>query len=243
MTLKIIGTSHISRESISDVGRAFSDGNIDILALELDDGRLRAILDRDKPGGKSSAFSFRDIKNFGVKTYLFARFIGWVEGYLGSKVGVSPGSEMLQAFRLAQKNNVRVALVDQDVRVTLKKLGSLSWRECLNFFVDLFKGVLAGLGIISRESVQGFEFLHNLARVPSDDFIEKILLQTKLRYPTIYRVLVSERNKFIARRIASLQHQNPGARILAVLGAGHKMDVEQLYNKYMNMEFIKNERV
>ncbi|MBI4139679.1 TraB/GumN family protein [Candidatus Woesearchaeota archaeon] len=239
MTLNIIGTSHIAKESILDVRNAFDGGSIDILALELDDGRLRAILDRDKLGSKHLSFSFRDVRNLGVKTYLFARFISWAETYLGRKVGISPGSEMLQAFKLAKKNNVSVALVDQDVRITLKKLRGLSWKEYWNFFVDLFKGVLAGFGFISRKSIPGFEVLHNLEKVPSDDCIEKILLQTKFRYPTIYRVLVSERNRFIARRIASLQHQNPGAKILAVIGAGHKKEVEHLYNKYMNMDYIK----
>ena len=59
---------------------------------------------------------------------------------LGKMVGVAPGSEMKKAVRLAKKNKIKLALIDQDIEITLKRFSkSLTWCEKWNFSVDVIK--------------------------------------------------------------------------------------------------------
>ena len=123
MTLKIIGTSHIAKESIQAVEKAFEE-QVDIVALELDDERLKSLVNREHDH-KKTTLRFRDVRTLGVKVYLLARLISWAESHLGSKVGNAPGTEMLKAYKLAKTKKIPIALVDQDVRITLQRLTKL----------------------------------------------------------------------------------------------------------------------
>src|SRR3989338_2702256 len=123
--LTIIGTSHIARQSLKDVEEAIIKKNPDIIALELDKKRLYSLI--HKPEGKISIYSIRRI---GLKGYIFSLIGAWAERKLGKMVGVSPGSEMKNAINLAKKGRMEIALVDQDIEITLKRFSqTLAWRE------------------------------------------------------------------------------------------------------------------
>lgn len=215
--LIVIGTSHIASESMDEVKRVIESEKPDIVAMELDKKRLAALVSK-KPG----KLRWQDIRRIGIKGYLFSLIGAYVEKKLGSKVGVSPGSEMLSAFKLAKKVNAKVALIDQDIEVTLRKFSdSLSWREKWNFVVDLFKA------LIFRKT----EFDFDLSTVPSKVVISKLIKQVKKRYPNIYRVLVTERNKVMARNLADLHLKFPEEKIIAVVGAGHEDAILRLFKQ------------
>jgi pheromone shutdown protein TraB len=185
-----------------------------IVALELDRRRLYALMhpERARP-------SWRDIRRVGFKGWLFSIIGAWVERKLGDKVGVSPGSEMLRAVQAARHVGAHIALVDQDIEITLKRFSkSLTWREKWNLFVDVIKG------LVFRKS----EFSFDISTVPSQKLIEKMIRQVQKRYPNIYRVLVTERNQVMAKRLAWLMQNNPDKQILAVVGAGHEKELVQL---------------
>ena len=59
-----------------------------------------------------------------------------------------------------------------------------------------------------------------LDRVPPKELIKKLLDQLKDRYPSFYKVLLLDRNQFMAKRLAITAHSNPDKRILVVIGAG-----------------------
>ncbi|RMD57503.1 TraB family protein, partial [Candidatus Woesearchaeota archaeon] len=215
--LKIIGTSHIAIESVDEVRLAIDEFKPDIVAVELDRARLDALLQDRK-----AKADWRMIRKVGLKGWLFAILGSWIERKLGSKVGVSPGSEMLAAVRRAGEVGARVALIDQKIDVTLRRFSSaLTWREKWNFLVDLVKGFF-GKGVKI-----------DLARVPEKELIETLLKDVKKRYPNVYRVLVKERNDYMARRIAGLLTVYPDSRVLAVVGAGHEQDIRELVKKYL----------
>ncbi len=49
---------------------------------------------------------------------------------MGNEVGVKPGSEMIEAAKIASEVNANVALIDRDIQVTLKRtIKGMSWRE------------------------------------------------------------------------------------------------------------------
>ncbi|MBW2986111.1 TraB/GumN family protein [Candidatus Woesearchaeota archaeon] len=209
--LTIIGTSHIAKQSIKEVREAILKEEPDIVALELDKKRLAALLSEKK--GKVSV---KDIKHVGLKGWIFSIIGAWVEKKLGDQVGVSPGSDMVAAFKAARKAKAKVALIDQDIEITLKHFSKeLSWREKWNFFVDIIKG------LIFRKTEIGFD----LSTVPTQATISKLIKKVKKRYPNIYKVLIVERNKVMASNLTSLLIQFPDDKIVAIVGAGHEKDI------------------
>jgi pheromone shutdown-related protein TraB len=209
--LIIIGTSHIAPQSLKEVESTILTETPDIVALELDRKRISALA--SNKGGKTR---WKDAWRVGIKGFLFSMIGAWVEQKLGQKTGVAPGSEMLLAFKTAQKVNARVALIDQDIEFTLKRFSKeLSWKEKWFFLVDIFKG------LILRKSDIDFD----LAKVPKQETITRLIKKVRKRYPNIYKVLVTERNSFMAANLAHLLQNFPDKKIVAVVGAGHEKDI------------------
>ena len=61
----------------------------------------------------------------------------------------------------------------------------------------------------------------------------------KKRYPGMFRVLVTERNHYMANALVKIAQQNPDKKILAVMGAGHAEDVGKLVEKALKTNIYK----
>lgn len=218
--IHLLGTSHIADSSVKQLRRAFDEHNPSIVAVELDRYRLHGLLSGAKPSANPAM-----IRHVGITGYLFGLIGMLVQRYLGRLVGMQPGSEMLAAVQLARERGARIALVDRDVRITLRRL-RLSWRERGRILYDLL------FGWASRERVR-----IDLRSVPSQRVIDGMMGQLRTRYPSIYRVLVVERNTIIARRLDHLARHHDGV-ILAVLGAGHVHEVRRLLERFSRENHI-----
>jgi pheromone shutdown-related protein TraB len=200
-----------------EVEEAVSNNKPDIIAIELDRRRFIALMHKKK--GKKDRIRLRDIRRIGVKGYLFSLIGGYIQKKLGKIVGVVPGSDMKKAIKLAKKNNLQIALIDQDIEVTLKKFSkSFTWREKWHIVADIFKG------IFFRKNVVQFD----LSKVPDEQVIKKMMKEVKVRYPNLYRVLVTERNKIMAVNLFKIMREHPDKKILAVVGAGHAEDMMKI---------------
>ncbi len=96
--LTIIGTSHIAKESVEEVEETINKEKPDIIALELDKKRMYTLLNKQE-----EKISFYNIFRVGIKGFFFSLLGAWAEKKLGKLVGVSPGSEMIEAIKLAKK--------------------------------------------------------------------------------------------------------------------------------------------
>ncbi|MDP6600488.1 MAG: TraB/GumN family protein [Candidatus Woesearchaeota archaeon] len=214
--LTIMGTSHIAKQSLEDVEKEIENKKPDIIALELDQRRLYSLF--KKPG----KIRIYDIKRVGIKGFIFSLIGAWAEKKLGKIVGVAPGSEMKKAAGLARNYDIKIALIDQDIEITLKRFSkSLTWKEKWNFIVDVLKAIFVRKKII--------EF--DLTKVPSKKVIKKLVGQVKKRYPNIYKVLIEERNHVMADNIKKIMETYPDKKILAIIGAGHEDDILELIKK------------
>lgn len=214
--LTIIGTSHIAKQSILEV-KAAIEKKPDIVAVELDKPRLEGLKDR-----KTTKIRVTDIFRIGVTGYVFAVIGAWAQKKLGSVVGVDPGAEMLIAVRLARKNNIWIELIDQDIRITLHRLsGAVTFREKLRFFYDISRALFFRKSEMKRLGIEDFD----LSKVPTDKVIRILISELKKNYPNVYRVLVKERNIFMAGRLHGLMQGNLGKSIVAIVGAGHEEEL------------------
>jgi len=215
--LTIIGTSHIAKQSLEEVKSVVEKEKPDIIALELDRKRLYALMSK-----KKQKASVRNIGRVGIKGFIFSLIGAWAEKKLGEVVGVSPGDEMKIAIRLAKKNKIKVALIDQDIEITLRRFSkALSWREKWNFFVDLFKAF-----ILRKKEIE-----FDLSKVPDGKIIKKLIKKVKKRYPSIYKVLVEERNIIMANNLGKLMENNKDKNIVAIVGAGHEKEMIELIKR------------
>lgn len=225
----LIGTSHIAKESVNEVRNTILEVKPAVVALELDRNRLFAMLNKGNPNLKKK-FSFKDVRAVGFKGYVFSIIGEYFEKKLGSKVNVSPGDEMLAGFHAAKEVQSKIALVDQDISITLRRFSEkLTWKEKFRFVKDIFASLF-----FARRQVKKMGLSENISleKVPSEKVIKKLVKYLKDNYPNVHLVLVEERNKFIAANLHKLAAFHKDDQIIAVLGAGHIDDVLELLKEF-----------
>jgi pheromone shutdown-related protein TraB len=217
--LILLGTSHISKQSIEDIKRIIEKEKPKIIALELDYIRFNSLLKK-----KKRRLKIKDIKQIGITGFLFNIIGAWSSKKLGKLVGVSPGSEMLTAIKIAKKEKINIVLIDRDIRITLKRLSRfITWKEKMKFILELFK--------ISKNKKEIKKL--DLTKVPNKFIIKRLTNELKKKYPSAYRVLIYERNIIMAKNLNKLMNTS-NKKILAIVGAGHEEEMIKL---------IKNEKV
>ena len=205
--LTLIGTSHIALESVQEVERIISKIKPEVVALELDSARFRALMSNEK-----RKLHFSGIFRVGIKGYIFSLIGAYVEKKLGDIVGVSPGDEMKQAAYSARNIGAKIAMIDQSIEITLKKFSKhLTWKEKFRFLEDII------MAIIKRPKIN-----IDLKKVPDKKIIHDMITQVKKRYPNVYRVLIEDRNKIMAKNLYRLTQDY---NVVAVVGAGHEEEI------------------
>ncbi|MEK6835445.1 MAG: TraB/GumN family protein [Nanoarchaeota archaeon] len=215
--LTIIGSSHIAIESIKEIENYINNYKPGIIALELDRKRFVALFKKERP-------RLKDIVHLGIKGFLINLFGAYIEKKLGKLVGVKPGDEMRKAIALASNYNAQIALIDQNIDITLKKLGNISLKEKFRIFLDVLQGLLFRKDIAD---IKKFD----LTKVPSKEIIDKLINKVKRRYPEVYNILIKERNEIMTKALNKIISLNPEAKILAIVGAGHEKELVKLLQR------------
>lgn len=131
-----------------------------------------------------------------------------IQRRIASKFGSEAGAEMLAAASAAREVGAKVALIDLDATTVFARLWkAMSMREKLH----LLFGALIGL-VATKETVE-----KEMERY--EDQETQYLETLGSEFPSIKRVLIDERNRYMADRIVSIAGQHE--RVLAVVGDGH----------------------
>lgn len=208
----ILGTSHVAKESVSNVEKAGKILSPDIIALELDSSRLHS-LKNNLPRPKNTEL----IKAIGLKGFMFFLLGEFLQKKIGKYLDISPGSEMLAGLKYAEDNKKQLTLIDRDIQLTLRRFSkNFKKREVLNMIWD----------ILFEKQVKV-----DISKVPSSEIIKQVVKHTKSRYPSLFKVLIDERDLFMAKKLFSISKNFPEEKVLAIVGAGH---VEGMM-KYLNI--------
>jgi len=202
----LVGTAHISKESITLVKETIELEKPDVIGVELDSERLAQLLS----GKKWEQTNITEVIKTG-KTYLFLLnlLLGNMQKQLGAQVGVKPGAEMMAAIKEAQDHEIPVRLLDRNVRITLKRaFNEMSLKEKLKLGSSLCLGFF---GVGEKVNAKVIEELKQ------EDLINKLMKELGKQMPSMKRVLVDERDTYISEMIRT----SPGKKIVAVVGAGH----------------------
>ena len=208
--LKIVGTAHVSKESIEDVLVAIREYNPDVVAVELDQGRYSAL---KRQAADPSVTEVLEAKNF---TQLLVQWIlAYLQRKIGLDVGVEPGAEMKAAIDEAESRGIKVALIDRDIRITLHRF----WRGLS--IIEKFKMFYALAASVASVDDQKID----VEELKKQDMITLAMDEFRKFSPNGARALIDERDAFLAHNLVSLQQQNE--RVVAVMGAGHVQGVER----------------
>ncbi len=212
----LIGTAHVSRESVDLVRRVIEIEHPDCVCVELDAQRHRALSEK-------SRWENLDLKQIirqkQLTTLLVNLLLGSYQKKIGQKLGVAPGTELLEATRAAHDLGVPVELCDRNIRITMLR----AWRS-MSFIqkMKLLVGILSGLFEDQEISEE------DLRRLRQQDVLSELLNELSQTMPSLKRVLLDERDIYLTEKIRRSQ----GRRIVAVVGAGHMSGiVEALENQ------------
>ena len=219
--LIIIGTSHVSKSSIEKVKRVIREKKPDVVAVELDKQRFFSLYKKQQ----ETPSAFKTMRRIGIKSFLFLSIARTVQKKIGKAIGILPGSEMKQAVEVAVEIQAKVALVDQDISITAKRLnGVLGITVWLKMLQDGF------LGIFKRGQAYHLLSRFNID-APSQKNIEDALQYLRLVFPGLYRVIVEERDNVIFSNVKKILEKEQS--VVLVVGAAHEKGIRKLMEEHM----------
>ena len=226
--LTIIGTAHVSEESVNEVKDAIYEQQPDVVAIELDRGRYTKLKKQMLGIEEDDTISVtRIIKENKVGLFLTSTLLGYFQSKIGADVDVAPGSEMVGAIEASEDLQIPIALIDREINTTLQRaLNKMSFMEKAKFAYGLIASIL---GFDDEEDDIDIEELKNSENL--DDLMEMF----KDEAPSVYEVLVQERDAYLAGKLMQL----PYDKVVAVVGAGHKPGIERYLD---NPETLPNLR-
>ena len=124
----------------------------------------------------------------------------------------------------AKNIGAKRALIDRDIGITLRRLSkTVPVPEKLKLVFYLIFG-----------SFGGGKVTFDLQKVPKDKLVHKLINELSHKFPNFYRVLVSERDKYMQNQIKLITAQYPDSKLLIVIGAGHKEKMKKFVKKLTN---------
>lgn len=220
----LVGTAHVSKESVEDVKKTIRSVKPDSVCIELCEPRYRVMTDRDAWKKMNIFKIIREKKS----TLLLAQLIlGAFYRQLGEKLGIQPGAEMLEAVNQAGRVNAKVILADREIEITLKRVF-----RYLSFWnkIKILSHFIAGL-VVGEEIDEKL-----IEQLKTKDQLEAALSEFAEKLPEVKRRLLDERDIYIAQKI---RHAD-GPKVVAVVGAGHIPGIKKSIRKEQSLdELIK----
>jgi pheromone shutdown-related protein TraB len=221
----IVGTAHISKESAELVKEVIEGELPDIVCVELDEKRYKALSEKNK----WQSLDLKEvIKNKQLSTLLINILLGSYQKRLGEKLGVSPGLELVEATKVANENNIPISLVDRDVRITLRR----AWNS-MSFWQKM-KFLTVGLaGVFEKDEISE----EKLRELKEKDVLNEMMQELGKAMPVLKTVLIDERDGYLAHKIMSSE----GKKIVAVVGAGHVEGICSSLEEYKSIDLAEIE--
>ena len=226
-TVYLVGTAHISRESVELARMAIEHIKPSSVAIELCDARLKAIQNPDR---WKNMDVFQAIREGRGHLLLSQLLLAAFQKKIGAATEVRPGSEMLEAVAAAEKVNAALILADRSIRITLKRV----WGH-LGFFsaIKLMSAMIVGL--VSGERVKP----EDIERLKERDVLSAALQEFGQVFPEVESTLIGERDHYMAEMI----RRAPSFPLLLVVGAGHVPGISRILREGLPIDLGPLEQI
>ncbi|MFH2116344.1 MAG: TraB/GumN family protein, partial [Spirochaetota bacterium] len=201
----LIGTAHVSRESVDEAVATIDSEKPDMVCVELDENRWRSMT---SPDAWEKTDIIKIIKDGKAFLLLATLALSAFQKRMGADSGVKPGEEMIAAVRAAEAAGVPYAFCDRDVQTTLRRAWGRSnfWNKS-----KLLAQLIASAFSTEKPDAAEIEKLKNKSE------LDQMMNELANYLPSVKETLIDERDRYLAARIWS----SAGQRIVAVIGAGH----------------------
>jgi len=219
----ILGTAHVSKDSVREVRETINEIKPDTVCVELCEARYESIFNEDKWKNMDIVKVVKEQRAF----YLLMQLIlSSFYKKIGDKLGVRPGADMIEAVHAAREINAQVILADRDVNITLKRV----WGY-LGFLKKMKLIALMISSIFSTEEITE----EDIEKLRQKDQLEIALEEVASSLPEVKLRLLDERDIYLAEKIKSAQ----GKKILAVVGYGHVNGIVSNIPKENDLESLE----
>ena len=201
----LIGTAHVSEESARLVEETIDEHRPDTVCVELCQSRYEAITQKDQWRNTDIFKVVKDKKAFLLLSHLL---LAAFQKRIARRLNIRPGEEMLRAVAAAKRHGAQIVLADRDIRTTLAR----TWKAMsLWDKLKLMAQLVLSAGEAETLTVEDIEGLKQ------QDMLESMLEDLGRSLPVVRRILIDERDRYLAHHI----HKAQGKKIVAVVGAGH----------------------
>ncbi|MDX2455462.1 TraB domain-containing protein, partial [Desulfosarcina sp.] len=218
--ITLIGTAHVSKESVTLVKAVIEQENPETVAVELCPSRFQTIKQKDQWLEMDIIKVIKEKK----AVLLLANFmLASFQKRIAAKLDIKPGAEMLQAIESGEAAGADIHLADRDIRVTLSR----TWRTMgLWARIKLLFQLILSLGEVEDIGEEDIENMKN------QDVLESLLAELGQSMPVVKDILIDERDLYLCEKIRTA----PGRKIVAVVGAGHVPGIKKYWESEIQLD-------
>lgn len=214
----LLGTAHVSEQSVLEVDACIEQYIPDIVCVELDSERYASVKDNSK---WKNTNIYEIIKQKKGMLLLANIILASYQRKIGSQLGISAGAEMLRAIKSSEEHNIKLELIDRNIKITFARIwNSLKFGEKFKLLISLVMSLFDDTKITQED----------LEEIKQQDFIASALNEMGSEFSGVKKVLVDERDMYMAQKIIAAQ----GGVILAVIGAAHVNGIIKNINSAQN---------
>jgi len=221
--IHLIGTAHVSKESIEEVTGAIRVENPGMVCVELDESRYAAITKQDSWEKLDISKVLKEGKGFLLIANLT---LSGFQRRLGNELGVKPGEEMIAAVTTAREMGIDFSLCDREIHLTLRRAWACCglWSKC-----KLLAALLSSAFTTEKLSSEEIEKLKKASELDS-------MMDELANYlPSVKETLIDERDRYLATKIWKARPKNEAGSTLAVVGAGHLRGIQAWLEKFAGL--------
>jgi pheromone shutdown-related protein TraB len=214
-SVRVVGTAHVSADSVEEVRETIDEERPDVVAVELDEGRYRQM-----KGEVAQDLEPSDLLE-GNTVFQFIAYwmLSYVQARMGDRFDIEPGADMEAAIEAAEAVGSEVALVDRDIQMTIQRFWArMTFFEKIRMVWEL---CLAMVGIGEPEEDEEFD----VEELTDGDVVTAMMEEFRQFSPGGAEALIDERDAFIAHRLVALRRT--GHEVVAIVGAGHRAGIEE----------------
>ncbi|MDR3277066.1 MAG: TraB/GumN family protein [Treponema sp.] len=221
----LVGTAHVSRDSIEEVRQVIRDEKPGMVCVELDSGRYAAIIEQDNWERLDVVKVFRQGKGFLLMANLV---LSSFQRRMGNELGVKPGEEMKIAVETAHELGIPYALCDREVQTTLRR----AWARCGFWSKCKLLATLLSSAVTTEKLSEA-----EIEELKERNELDGMMAELASYLPRVKETLIDERDRYLAAKIWSSVESPSGpgrsgpGRVVAVVGAGHLQGIRASIEK------------
>ena len=215
--ITLIGTAHVSAQSVEEVKTEIQNNPPQCAAIELDSARYESMSNPEK---YKDLDIIKVLKRGEALLILANLILSSFQKRMGQNIGVKPGDEMRAAIDVAQDKNIPFELVDRPIKVTLNRAWAKNsfWGKC-----KLLAALISSA--FTKEEISEEE----IESLKKENEMDSMMGELSEYLPKVKEVLIDERDRYLAAHIWECKNEycDQAKSVTAILGAGHLPGVQK----------------